>query len=88
MLVLSQNKTSIRELYFCKFFVENHNGFSPKTSPNMPTIQKTPSVWDGYSYCTRITLRVLPSNKQCRAGGKPSTWFLPGTRRADHMTDD
>ena len=22
----------------------------------------------------------------CRAGGKPSTWFPPGTRRADHFT--
>ena len=21
----------------------------------------------------------------CRAGGKPSTWFPPGTRRADHL---
>ena len=24
----------------------------------------------------------------CRAGGKPSTWFPPGTRRADHLKCD
>ena len=25
------------------------------------------------------------SKTVCRAGGKPSTWFLPGTRRADNF---
>ena len=31
--------------------------------------------------------RVTPiyRGSVCRAGGKPSTWFPPGTRRADHL---
>ncbi len=29
------------------------------------------------------TARVL-----CRAGGKPSTWFPPGTRRAGHFMEN
>ena len=40
---------------------------------------------------TKITdlrgAKVTPIHRGsvCRAGGKPSTWFPPGTRRADHL---
>ena len=43
----------------------------------------------GNTPALRVTLRegrILPLYESlCRAGGKPSTWFPPGTRRANHL---
>ena len=32
-----------------------------------------------------VLLSIGNTPALCRAGGKPSTWFPPGTRRADHL---
>ena len=41
------------------------------------------------SICVRgPTLARLATVLVCRAGGKPSTWFPPGTRRADHLINN
>ena len=37
------------------------------------------------TYVRGPTLARLAMISVCRAGGKPSTWFPPGTRRADHL---
>ena len=44
--------------------------------------KKPPKLYKGQHFFGFQLARGAPV---CRAGGKPSTWFPPGSRRADHL---
>ena len=75
MLILSQNQTSIHEEHFNVAHFHINEVLSTRNMFKEVNVPKSRgALGTGFTYAP-----------VCRAGGKPSTWFLPGTRRADHL---
>ena len=73
-------------MYYLKLLCQVEEHFSIILYPKTYMLDSRASACAAPLWPNSILFRYNSSREECRAGGKPSTWFPPGTRRADHLT--